>query len=61
MIYTIEKANLISEQLRKFESGYAHHVAGHFSNINFWINEVIEGLETIDNYKKRYDSICDTE
>jgi hypothetical protein len=35
MIYTIEKANLISEQLRKFTTGYTHHVVGQFSNIEF--------------------------
>ncbi len=55
MIYTIEKANLISEQLKKFTTGYTHHVAGHYSNIDFWINEAIEALNTIDNHKKRFD------
>lgn len=28
MIYTIEKANMVAEQLRRFTSGYAHHVVG---------------------------------
>jgi hypothetical protein len=27
-MYTIEKADLISEQLRRFTSGFAHHIAG---------------------------------
>lgn len=57
MIYTIEKANLIEEQLKKFTSGYTYHVAGHFSNIDFWINEVKEALHVIDNHKKRFDNM----
>ena len=55
MIYSIEKANLISEQLKKFTTGYTHHVVGHFSNIDFWINEAEEALNTIDNHRKRFD------
>ncbi|SHG44375.1 hypothetical protein SAMN05421866_0473 [Chryseobacterium oranimense] len=61
MIYTIEKANLISEQLKKFTTGYTHHVVGHYSNIDFWMNEVIEALHTIDNHKKRFDKIYDAQ
>jgi hypothetical protein len=57
MIYTIEKANLITEQLRKFTSGYTHQTAGHFANIDFWIHEVIEALKTIDNYKSRFENL----
>jgi len=59
MIYTIEKANLISEQLRKFTSGYAHHVAGQFANIDFWLHEVKESIKTIDEYNKRFNNIRD--
>jgi hypothetical protein len=57
MIYSIEKANLISEQLRKFTTGYTHHVVGHYSNIDFWVNESIEALNAIDNHKKRFDKM----
>lgn len=57
MVYTIEKANLISEQLKKFTTGYTHHVVGHYSNIDFWINEAIEALNTLDNHKKRFDKM----
>ena len=59
MIYTIEKANLISEQLRRFTSGYAHHVAGQFANIDFWIHEVQEAIKTIEEYNKRFNNIRD--
>ena len=61
MIYTIEKANLISELLRKFTSGYAHHVAGQFSNIDFWMHEVQESIKIIDEYNKRFNKIRDAQ
>lgn len=57
MIYTIEKADLITTQLRKFTSGYTHHVVGHFANIDFWINEVIEALKVINEHKSRFDNM----
>ncbi|HET9279481.1 MAG TPA: hypothetical protein VFN95_14900, partial [Flavitalea sp.] len=59
MIYTIEKANLISEQLRRFTNGYAHHVAGQFANIDFWLHEVQESIKTVDEYNKRFNNIRD--
>jgi len=59
MIYTIEKANLISEQLRRFTDGYAHHVAGQFGNIAFWLHEVHESIKTIDEYNKRFNEMRD--
>ena len=59
MIYTIEKANLISEQLKRFTNGYAHQMAGHFAIIGFWLHEVQESLKTIDEYNKRFLNIRD--
>ncbi len=59
MIYTIEKANLISKHLRRFTSGYAHHVAGQFANIDFWLHEVQQSIKTIDEYNKRFNNIRD--
>jgi len=57
MIYTIEKANLIANQLKKFTTGYTHHVVGHYANLNFWLNEVVEALNAIDEHKDRFDGI----
>jgi hypothetical protein len=54
MIYSIEKANLISEQLRKFKDCFAHQLAGHHANVDFWINEVKESLIVLDDYNKRF-------
>lgn len=58
-MYTIEKANLISDQLKRFTTGYAHHVAGQFANIDFWLHEVQESIKTIDEYNKRFNNIRD--
>ena len=46
-MYTLERAHLISEQLRKFTDSYAYMVAGQFANIDFWINETANSLKTI--------------
>lgn len=54
MIYTIEKANMITEQLKRFTTGYAHHVVGQFANIDFWLHEVNEAKNTIDAYGTRF-------
>jgi hypothetical protein len=61
MIYTIEKAKMVSDQLRKFTSGYAHHVYGQYANIDFWFHEVIEAIKTIDEYPERFLKICDAQ
>lgn len=61
MIYTIEKANRISEQLRRFTSGYAHHVAGQFANVDFWLDEVRSAQKTIDQYNVRFHNIRDAQ
>ena len=58
-MYTIEKANLISAQLKRFTTAYAHHVVGQFANIDFWIEEVHQSLKTIDDYQERFNAIRD--
>jgi len=61
MIYTIEKANMIAEQLRRFTSGYGHHVVGQFANVDFWLNEVKEAQRVIDQYNARFNNMRDTQ
>jgi len=56
-MYTLEKAALITEQLRKFKDGYAHHAAGQYSNLDFWINEVSDAAKVIDDYRLRFDRL----
>ncbi len=54
MIYTLEKAILITDQLKKFKDAYAYQLAGHFGNINFWLNEVKSAFCAMDEYNKRF-------
>lgn len=51
MIYTIEKADLVTAQLRKFATDYSHHVVGQFANVDFWLQEVIDAQKIIDTYR----------
>ena len=61
MIYTVERANLISKQLRKFTDSYAHMVAGQFANIDFWIDEVINSVRAIDEHSMRFEKMCEAQ
>jgi len=54
MIYTIEKANLIIEQLTKFKNMPTYKLSGHFANFEFWEAEVKSALKAIDEHYKRF-------
>ena len=56
-MYTLERAHLISEQLRKFTDSYAYMVAGQFANIDFWINETVNSLKAIDGHNARFENM----
>lgn len=57
MIYTIERASLIAQQLRKFTDSYAYMVVGQFANIDFWIEETISSLKAIDEHNLRFEKM----
>ena len=57
MSYTIERATLIANQLKKFTTSYAHHLAGQFANLDFWLSETQEALKAIDGYFHRYQNL----
>ncbi|MCE2962852.1 MAG: hypothetical protein ACK5UE_03350 [Chitinophagales bacterium] len=57
MIYTVEKAILVTNQLKKFKDSYAFMVAGQFANIDFWMNEVMSGLKAIDEHNMRFEKM----
>jgi len=61
MIYTLEKANLISKQLKKITTGYSHYVVGQFANVDFWIEEVVESLRIIDEHRNRFDNMLNAQ
>lgn len=57
MIYTFEKSDLITKQLKKFTTAYTHHVVGQYANIDFWINEIVASLKAIDEHKNRFNKL----
>lgn len=57
MIYTIERATLISEQLKKFTTGFTYHLAGHVANLDFWLSEVITAIKTIEEHRQRFEKL----
>ncbi|MGX7666528.1 hypothetical protein [Flavobacterium pedocola] len=54
MIYTIEKADLITVQLVKFKSMPSYKLSGHFANFEFWEAEVKSALKAIEEHYKRF-------
>lgn len=61
MIYTIEKATLLANQLKKFTIMYTHLLAGQFVNIIFWLDEVQGSLKTIEEHGKRFTNMWDAQ
>ncbi len=61
MIYTVERAELLAEQLRRFHHGQAHHLAGQFANLDFWMSEVASALATLDGHNSRFERLRDAQ
>ena len=61
MIYTLEKADDLARQLKKFASLHEHHLAGQFANLDFWLDETKDALKTIDDYHERFNRIRDAQ
>lgn len=57
MIYTVEKATLLAGQIQRFRHGYAHHLAGQFSNLDFWMAEVESALAALDGHRGRLEKL----
>ncbi len=61
MAYSIERANLIAQQLAVFSSAYAHHLRGHFANLDFWIGEATLAMGVLDEYPQRFAAMRDAQ
>ena len=57
MIYTLEKAVLVTKQLKKFTSSNDYMVAGQFANIDFWIHEVASAVKALDEHNIRFNKM----
>jgi len=47
-------ATLIAEQLERFVSLNAYQLAGHVTNLDFWISEAGHALKVLDDYEPRF-------
>lgn len=61
MIYTIERANLITKKLRMFTDSNTYIVAGQFANIDFWIEETISSIRAIDEHNVRFEKMYEAQ
>lgn len=57
-MYTLELADLVASQLEKFTHGYAHHVAGQFANLEFWLAEASHALGVLNGYQGRFEAMA---
>lgn len=55
MIYTVKKANLIAKQLSKFSTADSWIVAGQFTNLEFWMEEVKAASKALDEHNLRFE------
>ena len=60
-MYTIEQAERVASELERFTTGYAHHVAGHFANLEFWLSEAAHALEVLRDYPSRFKTLCEAQ
>ena len=61
MVYSIDRANLLSAQLEKFTTSYAHHLVGQFANVDFWLGEAKQALAVLADYHRRFTRMRDAQ
>ncbi len=61
MNYSIARADLIAEQIRQFASRHPHQLAGHHANVEFWLSEAREALQSLDGYSARFRRLRDSQ
>lgn len=61
MVYSIEQAELVAQQLEKFTTSYSHHLVSQFANLEFWLDEVRHAVDVIDGYSRRFVTMRDAQ
>ena len=61
MVYTLQKAALINEQIRRFTTSYVHHLSGQFANLEFWLGEIESALSALNEYHHRFEGMRDAQ
>ena len=59
--YSIDRANLIADQLERLASQNLHQLAGQFANLDFWMAEAASALSALDGYSARYRALRDAQ
>jgi hypothetical protein len=52
--YSIQRANLIADQLERLATQNTHQLAGQVANLDFWVSEAVAAISTIDDYPVRF-------
>ena len=61
MAYTLEQAAVLAGQLERLATSGAHQIAGQFANLEFWLDEAVRVLATIDDYPRRFRLLRDAQ
>ena len=54
MSFSENMAKVVSDQLSRFVTLNRHQLAGHVSNLDFWIDQAQHALDVIDDYQERF-------
>ncbi|WP_437757882.1 hypothetical protein [Sorangium sp. So ce1389] len=54
MVYSVDRAELLADQLERFAHSNVHQLAGQVANLDFWLDEAAHALRTIDEYPQRF-------
>ncbi len=54
MAFSSDLAKLVADQLTRFVTLNRHQLAGQVANLDFWMAQVRNALETIDGYGVRF-------
>jgi hypothetical protein len=59
--YSIAKATLIADQLRRLSTQHPHQLAGQLSNLAFWMTEAAAAIAVIHDYRARFRKLRDAQ
>ncbi|MEM8556809.1 MAG: hypothetical protein AAGG50_03100 [Bacteroidota bacterium] len=59
MSYSIERAELVSDQIRRLATQNPFQLAGQYRNLDFWLDEAASALTTLTTYPQRFTRLRD--
>ena len=61
MAYSIDRADLIADQLQRLVHWQVHQLAGQIANLDFWLDEAAAALGALDDYPRRFRLLRDAQ